>query len=42
MKLTVNGASETYYPGDRCDVPAGTIHSALMGPRGCLYFIGDK
>lgn len=42
MKLTVNGESKTYYPGDRRDVPAGTIHSALMGPRGCRYLIGEK
>jgi Cupin domain len=42
MKLTVNGESRTYYPGDRCDVPAGAVHSALMGPLGCRYLIGEK
>ncbi len=42
MKLTVNGESKTYHPGDRCDLPAGTVHSALMGPQGCRCLIGEK
>ncbi|HTS10860.1 MAG TPA: cupin domain-containing protein [Candidatus Limnocylindrales bacterium] len=42
MTLTMNGKSEVYYPGDRCDVPAQAVHSALMGPKGCEYLIGEK
>jgi quercetin dioxygenase-like cupin family protein len=42
MKLTVNGHTETYRTGGRCDVPAGTVHSAKMGPHGCRYLIGEK
>ena len=42
MVLTMNGKSQTYRPGDRCDVPAGVVHSALMGPHGCRYLIGEK
>lgn len=42
MTLTMNGEAETYYAGDRCDVPAGVVHSALMGPQGCRYLIGEK
>ncbi len=42
MTLTMNGESKTYYPGDRCDVPAGVVHSALIGPKGCRYLIGEK
>lgn len=42
MNLTVNGKSKTYRPGDRCDVSAGTVHSALIGPDGCRYLIGEK
>jgi mannose-6-phosphate isomerase-like protein (cupin superfamily) len=42
MKLTVSGESNTYYPGERCDVPAGAVHSARVGPRGCRYLIGEK
>ena len=42
MSLTVGGKTETYRSGDRCDVPAGTIHSAKMGPQGCRYLIGER
>lgn len=42
MTLTMDGKAETYHAGDRCDVPAGAIHSALMGPRGCQYLVGEK
>ena len=42
MKLTMNGDSKTYRAGDRCDVPAGAVHSARMGPKGCRYLIGEK
>jgi mannose-6-phosphate isomerase-like protein (cupin superfamily) len=42
MQLTMNGESETFRVGGRCDVPAGAVHSAKMGPRGCRYLIGEK
>ena len=42
MTLTMNGNSRTYRAGDRCDVPAGAVHSARMGPRGCRYIVGEK
>ena len=42
MTLTMNGRTETYCAGGRCDVPAETVHSAKMGPKGCRYFIGEK
>ena len=42
MKLVINGESRTLVAGDRFDVPAGVVHSALMGPRGCRYLIGEK
>lgn len=42
MTLTMNGKSQIYYPGDRCDVPANMVHSALIGPHGCKYLIGEK
>jgi len=28
--------------GERCGVPVGAVHSARMGPHGCLYLIGEK
>jgi mannose-6-phosphate isomerase-like protein (cupin superfamily) len=42
MTVTSQGKTETYQPGERFDVPANTVHSARMGPRGCRYLIGEK
>ena len=42
MTLTMGGESHTYRAGERCDVPAGTVHSARMGPTGCRYLIGER
>jgi quercetin dioxygenase-like cupin family protein len=42
MTLTMNGESRTYRAGERRDVPAGTVHSAKMGPQGCRYIVGEK
>jgi quercetin dioxygenase-like cupin family protein len=42
MTLTMAGATQTYRAGDRCDVPAGAVHSARTGPKGCRYLIGER
>ena len=42
MTLTMKGKSQTYRAGERCDVPAGAVHWAKMGPRGCRYLIGEQ
>lgn len=42
MTLTQGASTQTYGPGERCDVPAGAVHSARMGPQGCWYLIGEK
>lgn len=42
MTLAMAGESKAYRVGDRCDVPAGAVHSARMGPRGCRYLVGEK
>jgi mannose-6-phosphate isomerase-like protein (cupin superfamily) len=42
MTLTQAGEAHTFGAGERCDVPAGAVHSAQMGPRGCRYLIGEK
>jgi mannose-6-phosphate isomerase-like protein (cupin superfamily) len=42
MSLTMAGQSRTHRVGERCDVPAGAVHSARMGPQGCRYLIGEK
>lgn len=42
MTLGQAGASHTYGPGERCDVAAGVVHWARMGPSGCRYLIGER
>jgi mannose-6-phosphate isomerase-like protein (cupin superfamily) len=42
MTLIMAGKSQTFHAGDRCDVPAGAIHAAKMGARGCRYLIGER
>lgn len=42
MTLTMDGKAQTYRAGERCDVPTGVVHSALMGPSGCRYLVGEK
>jgi len=42
MTLTTPQGSTIYRAGDRCDVAAGAVHSARMGPQGCRYLIGER
>jgi quercetin dioxygenase-like cupin family protein len=42
MTLTMGGQTRTVRVGERCDVPAGTVHSARTGPAGCRYLIGER
>jgi quercetin dioxygenase-like cupin family protein len=42
MALTMGGHTQTYRAGQRCDVPAGAVHSARMGPQGCRYLIAER
>jgi mannose-6-phosphate isomerase-like protein (cupin superfamily) len=42
MTLTQGGSTKAFGVGERCDILAGTVHSAKMGPRGCRYLIGEK
>jgi mannose-6-phosphate isomerase-like protein (cupin superfamily) len=42
LTLIMDGRSATFHAGERCDVPAGAVHAARMGPHGCRYLIGEK
>jgi mannose-6-phosphate isomerase-like protein (cupin superfamily) len=42
MTLTMGGQTRTYRQGERCDVPAGAVHSARIGSKGCRYLIGER
>ncbi|MEW6433198.1 MAG: cupin domain-containing protein [Myxococcota bacterium] len=41
LTLTQGGATRRWTAGERVDVPAGAVHSARIGPRGCRYVIGE-
>lgn len=32
----------TYRTGERFDLPAGDLHSAVVGPEGCVYVVGER
>ena len=42
IALTIQGRTQTFKAGDRCDVPANTVHSARIGTKGCQYIIGER
>ena len=42
IEITVGGVSNTFEKGERFDVAAGEIHSAIVGSSGCRYIIGEK
>ena len=42
MTVTMCGEGHTYRAGERCDVPAGAVHSARMGAKGCRYLVGER
>lgn len=42
VTVSSEGKTRTYQAGERFDVPAQTMHSAKMGPKGCRYIIGEK
>jgi quercetin dioxygenase-like cupin family protein len=42
MTFTMDGESHTYRSGQRCDVRAGAVNSARMGPTGCRYLVGER
>ena len=42
ITVTSEGNTRAYKAGDRFDVPAGTVHSAKIGPERCRYITGEK
>jgi quercetin dioxygenase-like cupin family protein len=42
MTLTIEGNAQSFRTGQRFDVPAHAVHSAVMGPKGCRYLIGES
>jgi quercetin dioxygenase-like cupin family protein len=42
MAITFEGRTETVKAGERFDVPAGTVHSARVGRKGCQYLVAER
>ncbi len=41
IELTINGQAHLLKAGDRFDIPLQAPYSALVGPQGCQYVIGE-
>lgn len=43
-RITFEAGGRKLYlePGDRLMLPAGTVHSAVAGPQGAAYLIGQR
>lgn len=39
--MRIGSETKELRAGDRCDVPVGTPHSAVVGPEGCQYVVGE-
>ena len=42
IEVTINGKTSVLKPGDEIFFPAKMIHSAKVGPKGCLYIDGER
>lgn len=41
VDFTIDGKTNTFRAGDRYDVPAGVIHSAVVGVEGWSCIVGE-
>lgn len=42
ISFTIAGEIHRLGPGDRLQLPAGTVHAATAGPAGATYLIGER
>lgn len=42
MAITVKGNVHKFEPGDKLIIPGNTMHSALVGKNGCVFFWSEK
>lgn len=42
MAVTFLGKTYDFEPGDKLIVPGNTIHSAVVGKKGCVFFWAEK
>lgn len=41
ITFEIAGQKKVLFPGQRLDISAGTLHSALVGESGVIYIIGE-
>jgi quercetin dioxygenase-like cupin family protein len=42
ITFKINGETKTLTPGRRLDIAANQTHSAIAGPVGAIYIVGEK
>jgi quercetin dioxygenase-like cupin family protein len=42
ITFVIAGDLHRLRPGDRLQLPAGTVHEAEAGPRGATYLVGER
>jgi quercetin dioxygenase-like cupin family protein len=42
ISFEIGGRAFALAPGDRLELPAGTVHAATAGPAGATYLIGER
>jgi quercetin dioxygenase-like cupin family protein len=42
MKVTFNGKTYNFEPGDKIIIKGNTRHSAVVGDKGCVFFWSEK
>jgi quercetin dioxygenase-like cupin family protein len=42
MKIVVDGKTVNFEVGDKLRIPGDTLHSAVVGNKGCVYFWSEK
>ncbi len=42
QKIKVLDKEYNFEPGDKLYIPSNTLHSGVVGPKGCLYYWSEK
>lgn len=42
MQVTFNGKTHNFHPGDKILIPGNTVHSGVVGDKGCIYLWSES
>lgn len=42
MRVTVEGKTYDFEPGDKLKILGNTLHSGIVGDKGCIYYWSEK